>query len=45
MKELPLDTEETVLLTPVNGTKGIVLERIESEEPDKFLWKITHPIC
>ncbi len=26
-------TKETVLLTAVNGTKGIVLERVESEEP------------
>ena len=33
MKELSLLTKETVLLTAVNGTKGIVLERVESEEP------------
>ena len=33
MKELSQITKETVLLTAVNGRKGIVLERVESEEP------------
>jgi DNA-binding IclR family transcriptional regulator len=33
MKELSRITRETVLLTAVNGTKGIVLSRVESEEP------------
>jgi IclR family transcriptional regulator, KDG regulon repressor len=33
MKELSNLTKETVLLTAVNGTKGVVLERVESEEP------------
>ena len=32
MKELSLLTKETVLLTTINGTKGVCLERIESEE-------------
>ena len=36
MKELSLLTKETVLLTAVNGTKGIVLERVESEEPIRY---------
>lgn len=36
MKELSLLTRETVLLTAVNGTKGIVLERVESEEPIRY---------
>ena len=36
MKELSLLTKETVLLTAVNGTKGIVLERVESEEPVRY---------
>lgn len=36
MKELSLRTKETVLLTAVNGTRGIVLERVESEEPVRF---------
>jgi IclR family KDG regulon transcriptional repressor len=36
MKELSLVTKETVLLTAVNGAKGIVLERVESEEPIRF---------
>jgi DNA-binding IclR family transcriptional regulator len=36
MKELSLMTKETVLLTTVNGTKGIVLERVESQEPIRF---------
>jgi IclR family KDG regulon transcriptional repressor len=36
LKELSLLTKETVLLTAVNGTKGIVLERVESEEPVRF---------
>jgi len=36
MKELSLKTKETVLLTAVNGTKGIVLERVESEEPIRY---------
>jgi len=29
-------TRETVLLTAVNGTKGIVLDRVESEEPIRY---------
>ncbi len=36
MKELSLLTKETVFLTAVNGTKGICLERVESEEPIRF---------
>jgi len=36
MKELSLLTRETVVLTAVNGTKGIVLERVESEEPIRY---------
>ncbi len=36
MKELSLQTKETVLLTAVNGSKGIVLERVESEEPVRY---------
>jgi len=36
MKELSIHTKETVLLTAVNGTKGIVLERVESEEPIRY---------
>lgn len=36
MKELSLLTKETVLLTAVNGTKGIVLDRVESEEPIRY---------
>jgi IclR family KDG regulon transcriptional repressor len=36
MKELSRITKETVLLTAVNGTKGIVLERVESEEPIRY---------
>lgn len=36
MKELSFLTKETVLLTAVNGTKGIVLERVESEEPIRY---------
>jgi len=36
MKELSVLTKETVLLTAVNGTKGIVLERVESEEPIRY---------
>jgi DNA-binding IclR family transcriptional regulator len=36
MKELSLITKETVLLTAVNGTKGVVLERVESQEPIRF---------
>lgn len=36
MKELSLQTKETVLLTAINGTKGIVLERVESEEPIRY---------
>ena len=33
MKDLSRLTRETVLLTAVNGTKGVVLDRVESEEP------------
>ncbi len=36
MKELSLLTKETVLLTAENGTRAIVLERVESEEPVRF---------
>jgi DNA-binding IclR family transcriptional regulator len=36
MKELSLQTKETVLLTAVNGTKGICLERVESDEPIRY---------
>ena len=36
MKQLSLLTKETVLLTAVNGTRGIVLERVESEEPIRY---------
>lgn len=36
MKELSLSTRETVVLTAVNGTKGVVLERVESEEPIRY---------
>jgi DNA-binding IclR family transcriptional regulator len=36
MRELSLRTKETVLLTAVNGTRGIVLERVESEEPIRY---------
>ena len=41
MKGLSLITKETVLLTAVNGTKGIVLERVESEEPVRC--SVFHP--
>jgi DNA-binding IclR family transcriptional regulator len=36
MRELSRITKETVLLTAVNGTTGIVLERVESEEPIRY---------
>ena len=36
MKDLSLLTKETVLLTAVNGTRGICIERVESEEPIRF---------
>ena len=36
MKELSLLTKETVLLTAIHGTKGIVLDRVESEEPIRY---------
>ena len=36
MKGLSLLTKETVVLTAVNGTKGIVLDRVESEEPIRY---------
>jgi DNA-binding IclR family transcriptional regulator len=36
MKELSVLTKETVLLTAVNGTKGVVLDRVESEEPIRY---------
>lgn len=36
MKELSNLTKETVVLTAVNGTKGIVLDRVESEEPIRY---------
>ena len=36
MKELSLLSKETVLLTAVNGTRGICIERVESEEPIRY---------
>lgn len=36
MKELSQITKETVLLAVVNRTKGVVIERIESEEPVRY---------
>lgn len=36
MKELSHLSKETVVLTAMNGTKGIVLERVESQEPIRF---------
>jgi IclR family transcriptional regulator, KDG regulon repressor len=36
MKELALLAKETVLLTVINGTRGICLERVESEEPIRY---------
>jgi DNA-binding IclR family transcriptional regulator len=36
MKDLSILTKETVLLTAVNGTKGVVLDRVESEEPIRY---------
>ncbi len=36
MKELSLLSKESVVLTAVNGTKGIVLERVESEEAIRY---------
>jgi IclR family KDG regulon transcriptional repressor len=36
MKELSGLTKETVVLTGVNGTKGMVLDRVESEEPVRY---------
>jgi DNA-binding IclR family transcriptional regulator len=36
MEELSQSTKETVLLTTVNGTKGMVLDRVESEEPIRY---------
>jgi DNA-binding IclR family transcriptional regulator len=36
MKELSQITKETVLLTAVNGTKGIVLDKVESGEPIRY---------
>jgi DNA-binding IclR family transcriptional regulator len=36
MKELSLLAKETVLLTAVDGMKGVCLERVESEEPIRF---------
>jgi DNA-binding IclR family transcriptional regulator len=36
MKELSHLTKETVLFTAVDGTKGIVLDRVESEEPIRY---------
>lgn len=36
MKELSRLTKETVLLTAVNGAKGIVLNRVESDEPIRY---------
>jgi IclR family KDG regulon transcriptional repressor len=36
MRELALLAKETVLLTAVNGRRGICLERVESEEPVRY---------
>jgi IclR family transcriptional regulator, KDG regulon repressor len=36
MKELSLLTKETVLLTAVNGTRGICLERFDSEQAIRY---------
>jgi DNA-binding IclR family transcriptional regulator len=36
MKELSSITKETVLLTALNGTKAICLERVESEQPIRY---------
>jgi len=36
MKELSHMTKETVLLTAINGTKGFVLDRVESDEPIRY---------
>jgi len=36
MKELSKMTKETVVLTAVNGTKAIVLDRVESDEPIRY---------
>lgn len=36
MKELSSLTGETVVLTAVNGTKGMVLDRVESDEPIRY---------
>ena len=36
MKELAQLAKETVLLTAINGTRGICLERVESEEPIRY---------
>jgi IclR family KDG regulon transcriptional repressor len=36
MKELSRLTKETVLLTVVQGTRGLCLERVESEEPIRY---------
>jgi IclR family transcriptional regulator, KDG regulon repressor len=36
MEKLSLQTKETVLLTAVYGTRGICLERVESEEPVRY---------
>lgn len=36
MQELSGRTRETVLLTSIQGTRGVVLERVESEEPVRF---------
>jgi len=36
MKELSLLTKETVLLTAINETRGICIERVESEEPIRY---------
>jgi IclR family transcriptional regulator, KDG regulon repressor len=36
MKELSLLTKETVLLTALNGTKAMVLERVESQERIRY---------
>jgi IclR family transcriptional regulator, KDG regulon repressor len=36
MKELSVVTNETIVLTAVNGTTAVVLDRVESSEPIRF---------
>lgn len=41
MEELALLTQETVTLTAVNGTRGVVLGNVESEQPIRY--SVFHP--